>query len=114
MRYVTKEELLSLEGPVLYREWSPRAYSDYGWTLTCGKDFIGHAFGAIELDPDPTEKEEVRETWDWDGPLDLDDDKTYVIAEKEDIELIKARLQIALNDCNFEEIANVGKDPKEA
>ena len=114
MRYVTKEELLSLEGPVLFREWSPRAYNDYGWTLTCGKDFTGNAFGAIEIDPDPTEKEEVRETWDWDGPLDLDDDKTYVIAEKEDIELIKARLQIALNECNFDEIFKVGKDPTEA
>ena len=44
----------------------------------------------------------------------MDDDKTYVIAEKEDIELIKARLQIALNECNFDEIFKVGKDPTEA
>lgn len=41
MRYVTKEELLSLAGPVLFREWSPRTYNDDGWTLTCGKDFTG-------------------------------------------------------------------------
>ena len=114
MRFVTKEELLSLESPVLFREWKPRAYFDDGWMLTCGKDFTGHAFGAITIDPSPGEKESVKETWDWDGPLDLEDDKTYVIAEKDDIKLIMDRLQLALDECNFAEISTIGKDPQEA
>lgn len=115
MRVLTKEEILKLDYPVLLREWQPTAYDDEGWLLTCGRDCTGHAFGAINLDPDPqgNANEEVMETWDWDGPLDLDDDKLYVVAEKKDVENMKARLQLCLDKCNFDNLKEIGKETYE-
>ena len=43
MRVMTKAEILALDTPVLIREWSPCAYNDRGWMLTCGKDATGHS-----------------------------------------------------------------------
>lgn len=111
MRVMTKAEILALDTPVLIREWSPCAYNDQGWMLTCGKDATGHTFGAIDIDPNEMgQKEEIKETWDWDGPLDLEDDKTYVVAEQREIDLMIARLRLAVENCDFTEIAKAGKE----
>ena len=111
MRVMSKAEILALDTPVLIREWSPCAYNDQGWMLTCGKDATGHTFGAIDIDPNEMgQKEEIKETWDWDGPLDLEDDKTYVVAEQREIALMIARLRLAVKNCDFTEIAKAGKE----
>lgn len=112
MRVCTKEEILKLDSPVLIREWQPSCYDDSGWLLTCGRDVTGHVFGAINLDPDPSYSpgEEPNEIWDWDGPLDLEDDKLYVVAEKREIELMQARLQKCLDECDFKKLSETGKE----
>ena len=109
MRVMTKAEILSMDCPLLIREWEPNVYNDVGWLLTSGRDAHGHVFGAVDLDPDPNgEDDDPFSEWDWDGDLDLEDDKVYVVAEKNDLANMIARLQRAMEKCDHEAVSSHG------
>lgn len=106
MRIVTKQELLELPPYTFARECPNgdfRGVSDEVIIKT------GTDFGAFSLLQGFHVNEDVLETWDWDGNVDVDDDAMFVVYEKEDLSLLMKRLMLVIARCDFTKIAQVGK-----
>lgn len=107
MRFVTKAELLQMPPFTMFRP----TYSDSVNNCYDGPEIkTGMDFGAICFLPMGLH-EEVAETYDWDGNLDLDDTDKFIVFEKEDVELLQKRLALVLENCDFEQVRQIGREP---
>lgn len=109
MRFVNKEELLQMPPCTMFRP----TYGDC--VESCHGDpeiKTGMDFGAICFLPMGLH-EEVAETYDWDGKLDIEDTDKFMVFEKEDIELLQKRLALVLENCDFEKVRKIGTNPYE-
>lgn len=110
MRVVNKKELLEMPQYILFR----KCY--HGMAQSCeGEAEIksGQDFGAIGLLPGFSLHEEVKETWDWDGKVDVEEDDTFLVFEKADIELLQKRLELVMTECDFDKVAQIGCEAEE-
>lgn len=109
MRFVTKEELLQMPPFTMFRPTSSDCVeSCHGEPeIKTGMDFGAICFLPMGL------HEEVAETYDWDGKLDIEDTDTFIVFEKEDVELLQKRLALVLENCDFEQVRKIGKNPYE-
>ena len=110
MRVVNKKELLEMPPYILFR----KCY--HGMIESCTGEAeikVGQDFGAIGLLPGFSLHEEVEETWDWDGKLDVEEDETFLVFEKADIELLQKRLELVMNECDFGKVAQIGCEASE-
>lgn len=112
MRFVNKEELLRMPHFTMFRPtYSDCVESCHGEAeIKTGTDFGAICFLPMSL------HEEVMETYDWDGKIDLEDTDKFIVFEKEDIELLQKRLALVLENCDFEQVRQIGSnilyDPK--
>lgn len=110
MRVVNKKELLEMPPYILFR----KCY--HGMIQSCeGEAEIktGQDFGAIGLLPGFSLHEDVAETWDWDGKVDVEENETFLVFEKPDIELLQKRLELVMKECDFGKVAQIGCEAEE-
>lgn len=106
MRFVTKNELLEMPPFTMFRP----TLSDCVASCTGEPEIkTGMDFGAICFLPMGLH-EEVAETYDWDGKIDLEDTDKFIVFEKEDIELLQKRLALVLENCDFEKVRQIGSN----
>jgi len=107
MRFVTKKELLEMPPFTMFRPTTCDSVESCKGEpeIKTGMDFGAICFLPMSI------HEDVEETYDWDGNLDLEDTDKFIVFEKEDIELLQKRLALVLENCDFEKVHQIGCNP---